>query len=84
MTTVTFDTLDFTRRLRDAGFNEQQAEVVVRVLAEAQDTLVTKEHFDTRMETMEARINGEMKLIKWMLALVAAVNVLPILKHLFP
>jgi hypothetical protein len=29
MSTITFDTLDFTRKLRDAGFDERQSEAVV-------------------------------------------------------
>ena len=33
MGTITFDTLSFTRKLRDAGFDERQAEAVVRVMA---------------------------------------------------
>jgi hypothetical protein len=56
MSTLTFDTLEATRRLRDAGFDEKQAETVVRVLADAQDKLVTREHFDTKLESMEMRL----------------------------
>ena len=52
MATVTFDTLDATRKLRDAGFDEKQAETVVRVLAEAQSNLVTKEHFDAKFDRL--------------------------------
>ncbi|APR03269.1 hypothetical protein [Thauera chlorobenzoica] len=52
MSTVTFDTLEFTRKLRDAGFDEKQAETVVRVLAESQEKLVTREHFDFRMDVL--------------------------------
>jgi uncharacterized protein YfcZ (UPF0381/DUF406 family) len=42
MSTITFDTLDATRKLRDAGFNEKQAETVVRVLSDAQSNLANK------------------------------------------
>ncbi len=52
MSILTFDTLEATRRLRDAGFDEKQAETVVRVLSDAQDRLVTSEHFDTKFESM--------------------------------
>ncbi len=52
MSTVTFDTLEFTRKLREAGFDEKQAETVVRVLAESQEKLVTREHFDFRMDVL--------------------------------
>jgi hypothetical protein len=40
MSTITFDTLEFTRKLRDDGFDEKQAETVIRVIADAQGTLV--------------------------------------------
>lgn len=56
MTTLTFDTLDATRRLRDAGFDEKQAESVVRVLSESQERLVTREHFDSKLESLEQRM----------------------------
>ncbi len=56
MSTVTFDTLEFTRKLRDAGFDEKQAETVVRVLAESQEKLVTREHFDAKLEALELRL----------------------------
>lgn len=56
MSTLTFDTLEATRRLRDAGFDEKQAETVVRVLSEAQDRLVTREHFDSKLESIELRL----------------------------
>ena len=56
MSTLTFDTLEATRRLRDAGFDEKQAEVVVRVLSESHERLVTSEHFDAKMESLEQRL----------------------------
>jgi len=56
MGTLTFDTLDATRRLREAGFDEKQAEAVVRVLSESQERLVTREHFDAKLESLEQHI----------------------------
>lgn len=70
MATVTFDTLDATRRLRDAGFDEKQAETVVRVLADAQAGQVTREHFDARMEQLEARLDARLALLRTELAVV--------------
>jgi hypothetical protein len=83
MTSVTFDTLSFTRRLQEAGFDEKQAETVVRVLSAAQENLVTRDRFDSEIKNLCTEIKGELLLIKWMLALVVAVNVLPLLKTLF-
>ncbi len=50
MSTVTFDTHDFIRRLIDAGLDSRQAEAVVRVIAEAQSDLTTKRDL-TDLET---------------------------------
>ena len=78
MSTLTFDTLDATRRLRDAGFDEKQAETVVRVLSDAQVRLVTSEHFDTRMQSLDAKLEAvELRLtIKLGAFLVVAVGVI--------
>lgn len=56
MSAVTFDTLDAVKRLREAGYNDKQAEEIVRVIGDAQERLVTKEHFD-----------GRFTLLQWML-----------------
>ncbi len=74
MSTVTFDTLDFTRKLREAGLDEKQAEAVVRVVADAQDGLVTREHFDRRLEALEYRMT--IKLGGLMIAAVGIVATL--------
>ena len=37
MTTITFDTLELVDKLKNAGFAQEQAETVVRVIVEAQD-----------------------------------------------
>jgi hypothetical protein len=71
MATITFDTLSITRRLRDAGFDEKQAESVVRVLAEAQESLVSRSHFDAKLEALELRM-----VIKFGAMLVGAVGLI--------
>jgi hypothetical protein len=53
MTAVTFDTLEAVKRLRDAGYDEKQAEAIVRVIGDAQERLVTKEHFDGRFNLLQ-------------------------------
>ncbi len=69
MTSVTFDTLTFTRKLQVAGFNEKLIETVMRVLADFQQNLVTREHFD-----------AETKLTRWMVGATLAGVVSLILK----
>jgi hypothetical protein len=56
MSTITFDTLEYTRRLREAGFDEKQAEAAVRVLSDAQSSLVSREYLDSRLEALEYRL----------------------------
>lgn len=53
MSAVTFDTLEAVKRLRDAGYDEKQAEAIVRVIGDAQERLVTKEHFDSRFNLLQ-------------------------------
>ena len=79
MSTVTFDTLDFTRRLREAGFDEKQAETVVRVLSDAQDRLVTREYFDARMAVVDAKFDK----VTWMLGAVLALAIANFAKQFF-
>jgi hypothetical protein len=79
MSTVTFDTLHFTRKLRDAGFNEKQAEAVIRVVAEAQEKLVTSEHFDAKMSIMDSKFEK----ITWMLGAVLGLAIANFAKQYF-
>jgi len=46
MTTITFDTLELVDKLKTAGIPQEQAEAVVRVIAEAQNRLVTKDDLE--------------------------------------
>ena len=72
MTTITFDTLEATRKLRDAGFDEKQSETVVRVLSDAQSNLVTREHFDAKFA-----------LVQWMLGAVLVLAIANFAKQYF-
>ena len=88
MAAIAFDTLKCARRLKEAGFNDTQAEVQAEIMAEAfvfnMDCLVTKDYLDARFSEQEAKIDvkfvhmeGQFKLVHWMLAIVIATNVLP-------
>ena len=58
MTRMAFDTLRYTRRLREAGVAEPQANVQAELMAEAfgfyADNLLTKDHFT---EVLNARFS---------------------------
>ena len=75
MTTITFDTLE----LKTAGIPQTQTEAIVRVIAEAQNGLVTKHDLTEAKNKIKAdmnvrfeRINGELKLNRWMLSVLLA------------
>jgi len=79
MTTITFDTLEFTRKLRDAGFDEKQAEAVVRVIADAQSELVTRDYLDLKL----APIHADLLVLKWMIGALIALAVANFAKQFF-
>lgn len=57
VTTVTFDTLEFTEHLIAGGVPESQAKAHARALAKvAEEQLITREHFDARMERLESKL----------------------------
>ena len=76
MSKITFDSLKLSDRLKTAGFTADQAEAVVRVIAEAQDELVTKKDLDIALAPFKADIN----LLKWMMGFVLAGIVAILLK----
>jgi len=91
MSTLTFDTLRYTERLRAAGVPEQQAkaeaEALRDVLAEAMDSsLATKADLmevkaELRLEM--AGIRGELSTIKWMMGVLIAVALVNFAKQFF-
>lgn len=72
MSTVTFDTMEAVRKLRNAGFDEKQAETVVRVLSDAQGSLVTRDYLDSKLEP-----------IKWMMGVLIGLAVANFAKQFF-
>ncbi len=72
MATITFDTLELVDKLKVAGFAQEQAEAVIRVIADAQDSLVTKEYLDFKFEKELAPIKTELAVLKWMMGVLIA------------
>lgn len=70
MTTITFDTLKRVDRLKSAGVPPEQAEAVVRVIAELQDELVTREQLVSTLTAELALIKTELPVLKWMSGVV--------------
>lgn len=86
MTATTFDTLMYAKKLREAGFNEKQAEIQAEALKEIiQDNLATKKDIhELKKDIQELRVGFEHKLkeleykltIKMGMMLVVAVSLL--------
>jgi hypothetical protein len=86
MTAITFDTLAYVKTLREAGFNESQAEAQATALANVLKSgigeLGTKEDLnrlesklESRLNLIEERTEGRFKLLQWMLAFNLAISV---------
>ena len=73
MATITFDSLRVADKLKSAGFTAEQAEAVVRVIAEAQEDQVTVRDLDAALSPLKtdlAVLKTEVSQIKWMLGFV--------------
>lgn len=79
MSTITFDTMQLVKELRSAGLPQEQAEAVVRAIVTSQDTLVTREHFDAKIEVLRL----ENAHTRWMLAAVLAMATANFAKQFF-
>ncbi|MEO5333948.1 MAG: hypothetical protein H7839_18190 [Magnetococcus sp. YQC-5] len=73
MATVTSDVLERVDRSRAAGFQPEQAEAVVRVIAESHDEWVTRRD-----------LHAELAPLKWGMAITVGGIVTIILKSFFP
>ncbi len=87
--TITFDTLKFTKRLKEAGFTEAQAEAVADSFLQAtgEAEVATKrdlERVEAKIERLETKLTGELTLVKWMLSIVLGGIVALLLKAFFP
>lgn len=83
MATISFDTFRLVDRLKPAGFSEQQAEAVMRVIGEAQEALVTRDYLDLKLEKEFSPLRAELLLIKWMMGVLLAGVLSLIMKAFF-
>jgi hypothetical protein len=83
MATITFDTLKFVKQLKAAGFAEDQAEALSEAFKDSQETTISDLATKSDLKELEIRINGELKLIRWMIGFVLAGIAALILKSFF-
>jgi hypothetical protein len=79
ITTITFDTLELVDRLKTAGIPQEQAEAVVRVIAEAQNRLVTKDDLEIALSPLKT----DLAVLKWMMGILIAGVLSIVLKTFF-
>ena len=82
MTTITFDTLRLVDKLKSAGIPPEQAEAVIRVIAEAQDQLVTKNDLKSALDDAINPVKTDLAVLKWMIGILIA-GVMSIVIKLF-
>ena len=78
MSTITVDSLKLSDKLKTSGFTPEQAETVVRVIAEAQDELITKKDLEISLSPLKS----DLLVLKWAVGLNTALGLL-ILGKLF-
>jgi hypothetical protein len=81
MSSITFDTHKFVRKLQEAGFNEKQAEGLTEAMRSAIDEseLVTKKDLQIELSPIKADLN----LLKWMMGALIAIAVANFAKQFF-
>jgi len=90
MSALTFDTYKAVQSLIDRGVDRNQAEGFTKVIQQAQESnlllLATKEDIGkvrTELVRLEGKIDGEMKLLHWILAANSAGIFALLLKSFF-
>lgn len=83
MATITFDTVKLVKKLRGAGFNEEQAEAVAEALKEAHQTGVEDLATKHDLKELELKVMAEINLLKWMMGFVLVGIVSLVLKAFF-
>ena len=61
---LTFDPLAAARKLRENGAEESLATATVEVVQDATSDLVTRDHFDARLDTRIADVRGEIAALR--------------------
>ena len=75
--------LELYRALQDAGIPDTQAQAAAKSVWDA-NQLASKSdvhRLENKIDRIEGEIKGELKLVKWMLAIVIIVTVIPVLQQ---
>ena len=88
MTTITFDTLKFVKKLEAAGIAPVQAEALSDAVRDTYDSaeLATKSdlrELELRIDSRFEKVLGEMTLLKWMMGVIIALSIANFAKQFF-
>ncbi len=86
--TITFDALDYARKLESAGVPIAQAEQQSKLLADvlgksvaSQNDLTTIEYnLTSKIDKLDIKLSGEINLVKWMLGTLMAISIAVVFK----
>lgn len=70
MSTITFDTQEAVIRLKTMGVSQEQADAIIRVISDAQESLVTREYLDLKFQQELLPIKVDLAVLKWMMGLL--------------
>lgn len=81
MSSITFDTHKFVRKLQEAGFDQKQAEGLTEAMRTAIDEseLVTRKDLQIELAPVKADLN----LLKWMMGVLVAIAIANFGKQFF-
>lgn len=88
MSSISFDTHKFVRKLQEAGFDEKQAEGLTEAMRAAIDEseLATRSdlrEMELRLDSRFESLKGDMSLVKWMMGALIALAVANFSKQFF-
>ena len=75
--------LELYKALQDAGVSDLQAQAAAKSVWDA-NQLASKSdvhRLENKIDRIEGELKGELKLVKWMLAIVIIVTVIPVLQQ---
>ena len=75
--------LELCKALQDAGVSDLQAQAAAKSVWDA-NQLASKSdvhRLENKIDRIEGELKGELKLVKWMLAIVIIVTVIPVLQQ---
>ncbi len=78
MSAITFDTLEYSKSLRQAGFSQDQAEAMAQAQIKALQDMVNAQELVTKKDLQIALAETKHELLKWIVGIAFAQTALTI------